>query len=171
MVVFYSETPKQTLRDREQTPNPKLGIFFVFAKGLRAQRAGRVAPRRGGAKRRAAALGAAQRRKAPPQAAERRAAHKACFSAFNFRPIIEKQKMLTGTSAEIRPIMRPRQSLGTESHVYHVVYLIYTCVCTSSYLYLATVRTTLILQASARASKSILLRSAWSSRPLSLPSS
>ena len=44
------------------------GIFFVFAKGLRAQRAGRVAPRRGGAKRRAAALGAAQRREAPPQA-------------------------------------------------------------------------------------------------------
>ena len=76
----------------------KHGIFFVFAKGLRAQRAGRVAPRRGGAKRRAAALGAAQRRKAPPQAAERRAAHKACFSAFNFAPIIENQKMLTGKS-------------------------------------------------------------------------
>ena len=56
----------------------------MFPKSLRAQRAGRVAPRRGGAKRRAAALGAAQRRKAPPQAAERRAAHKACFSAFNF---------------------------------------------------------------------------------------
>ena len=74
------------------------GIFFVFAKGLRAQRAGRVAPRRGGAKRRAAALGAAQRREAPPQAAERRAAHKACFSAFNFAPIIENQKMLTGKS-------------------------------------------------------------------------
>ena len=83
----------------------KFGIFFVFAKGLRAQRAGRVAPRRGGAKRRAAALGAAQRRKAPPQAAERRAAHKACFSAFNFAPIIEKQKMLTGRSAEIRPVL------------------------------------------------------------------
>ena len=47
-----------------------MGIFFVFAKGLRAQRAGRVAPRRGGAERRAAALGAAQRREAPPQAAE-----------------------------------------------------------------------------------------------------
>jgi hypothetical protein len=74
------------------------GIFFVFAKGLRAQRAGRVAPRRGGAKRRAAALGAAQRRKAPPQAAERMAAHKACFSAFNFAPIIENQKMLIGKS-------------------------------------------------------------------------
>ena len=73
----------------------KTGIFFVFAKGLRAQRAGRVAPRRGGAKRRAAALGAAQRR---TQAAERRAAHKACFSAFNFAPIIENQKMLTGKS-------------------------------------------------------------------------
>ena len=77
----------------------------MFAKGLRAQRAGRVAPRRGGAKRRAAALGAAQRRKAPPQAAERRAAHKVCFSAFNFPPIIEKQKMLTGTSAGIRPVL------------------------------------------------------------------
>ena len=76
----------------------RVGIFFVFAKGLRAQRAGRVAPRRGGAKRRAAALGAAQRRKAPPQAAERRAPHKACFSAFNFAPIIENQKMLTGKS-------------------------------------------------------------------------
>ena len=86
-------------------PCQKKGIFFVFAKGLRAQRAGRVAPRRGGAKRRAAALGAAQRRKAPPQAAERRAAHKARFSAFNFAPIIEKQKMLTGRSAGIRPVL------------------------------------------------------------------
>ena len=75
--------------------------------------------------RRAAALGAAQRRKAPPQAAERRAPRKACFSAFNFPPIIEKQKMLTGTSAGIRPKLRPRQSLGTESHMYHVVYLIF----------------------------------------------
>ena len=45
------------------------GIFFVFAKGLRAQRAGRVAPRRGSAKRRAAALGAAQRRAAQSAAA------------------------------------------------------------------------------------------------------
>ena len=88
-----------------RTIRGKFGIFFVFAKGLRAQRAGRVAPRRGGAKRRAAALGAAQRRKAPPQAAERRAAHKACFSAFNFAPIIEKQKMLTGRSAGIRPVL------------------------------------------------------------------
>ena len=98
----------------------KLGIFFVFAKGLRAQRAGRVAPRRGGAKRRAAALGAAQRRKAPPQAAERRAAHKAWFSAFNFPPIIEKQKMLTGTSAGIRPVLQLRRSLGTELHGYTI---------------------------------------------------
>ena len=71
----------------------------MFAKGLRAQRAGRVAPWRGGAKRRAAALGAAQRRKAPPQAAEQRAAHQACFPAFNFPPSIDKEKMLTGTSA------------------------------------------------------------------------
>ena len=94
----------------------KDGIFFVFAKGLRAQRAGRVAPRRGGAKRRAAALGAAQRRKAPPQAAERRAAHKACFSAFNFAPIIEKQKMLTGISAGIRPVLWPGQPLGIKLH-------------------------------------------------------
>eukprot|EP00964_Phaeocystis_antarctica_P081144 scaffold50732_cov39-Phaeocystis_antarctica.AAC.1 len=45
-------------------------------KWLRAQRAGRLAPRRGGAKRRAAALGAAQRREAPPQAVERRASRK-----------------------------------------------------------------------------------------------
>ena len=117
----------------------KIGIFSVFPKSLRAQRAGRVAPRRGGAKRRAAALGAAQRRKAPPQAAERRAPRKACFSAFNFPPIIEKQKMLTGTSAGIRPKLRPRQSLGTELHVYHVVYLIYTCVCALLPTYLATV--------------------------------
>ena len=136
--------------------------FFVFSKGLRAQRAGRVAPRRGGAKRRAAALGAAQRRKAPPQAAERRAPRKACFSAFNFPPIIEKQKMLTGTSAGIRPILRPRQSLGTELHVYHVVYLIFDLqmcgllptVPIFSDAYRA------ILQLCARASKSILLRSA-----------
>jgi len=85
-------------------------FFFVFAKGLRAQRAGLVAPRVAGGVRaaqsaalRAAALGAAQRRKAPPQAAERRAAHKACFSAFNFAPIIETQKKLTGRSAGIRP--------------------------------------------------------------------
>ena len=103
----------------------KGGIFFVFAKGLRAQRAGRVAPRRGGAKRRAAALGAAQRRKAPPQAAERRAAHKACFSAFNFAPIIEKQKMLTGRSAGIRPVLWPRQPLGIKMHGQRLKYLRY----------------------------------------------
>ena len=78
--------------------NRKKGFFFVFQKWLRAQRAGRVAPRRGGAKRRAAALGAAQRPKAPPQAAERRAAHEACFSAFNFAPIIDREKKLTGKS-------------------------------------------------------------------------
>ena len=94
----------------------KLGIFFVVAKGLRAQRAGRVAPRRGGAERRAAALGAAQRRKAPPQAAERRTAHKACFYAFNFAPIIENQKMLTGRSAGIRPVLWPGQLLGIKLH-------------------------------------------------------
>ena len=35
------------------------GIFFVFAKGLRARRAGRVAPQRGGAGCRAAAQSAA----------------------------------------------------------------------------------------------------------------
>ena len=98
----------------------QLGIFSVFPKSLRAQRAGRVAPRRGGAKRRAAALGAAQRRKAPPQAAERRAAHKAWFSAFNFPSIIEKQKMLTGTSAGIRPVLQLRRSLGTELHGYTI---------------------------------------------------
>ena len=103
----------------------KGGIFFVFAKGLRAQRAGRVAPRRGGAKRRAAALGAAQRRKAPPQAAERRAAHKACFSAFNFAPIIENQKMLTGRSAGIRPVLWPGQLLGIKLHGQRLKYLRY----------------------------------------------
>jgi hypothetical protein len=43
-------------------------------------------------------LGAAQRRKAPPQAEERRAAHEAGFSAFNFAPIIDKEKMLTEKS-------------------------------------------------------------------------
>ena len=97
----------------------------MFAKGLRAQRAGRVAPRRGGAKRRAAALGAAQRRKAPPQAAERRAAHKVCFSAFNFSPIIEKQKMLIGTSAGIRPDLWPGQPLRIKLHGKHLKYLRY----------------------------------------------
>jgi hypothetical protein len=80
---------------------PSKGFFFVFQKWLRAQRAGRVAPRRGGAKRRAAALGAAQRPKAPPQAAERRAAHEACSSAFNFAPIIDKEKELTEKVSEI----------------------------------------------------------------------
>ena len=114
-----------TRPERPHTPGAGLtaeknGIFSVFPKSLRAQRAGRVAPRRGGAKRRAAALGAAQRRKAPPQAAERRAAHKACFSAFNFPPIIEKQKMLTGTSAGIRPVLQLRRSLGTELHGYTI---------------------------------------------------
>ena len=103
----------------------KLGIFFVFPKSLRAQRAGRVAPRRGGAKRRAAALGAAQRRKAPPQAAERRAAHKACFSAFNFAPIIENQKMLIGRSAGIRPVLWPGQLLGIKLHGQRLKYLRY----------------------------------------------
>ena len=93
-----------------------MGIFFVFTKGLRAQRAGLVAPRRGGAKRRAAALGAAQRREAPPQAAERMAAHKEWFSAFNFPPIIEKQKMLTGRSAGIRPLLWPGQPLVIRLH-------------------------------------------------------
>ena len=97
----------------------------MFAKGLRAQRAGRVAPRRGGAKRRAAALGAAQRREAPPQAAERRARHKVCFSAFNFPPIIEKQKVLTGTSAGIRPDLWPGQPLGLKLHGKHLKYLRY----------------------------------------------
>ena len=110
----------QCAEQAHHTAAVKNGIFFVFPKSLRAQRAGRVAPRRGGAKRRAAALGAAQRRKAPPQAAERRAAHKAWFSAFNFPPIIEKQKMLTGTSAGIRPVLQLRRSLGTELHGYTI---------------------------------------------------
>ena len=109
-MASYITKAQPTAGPRNQTRNfcikmKKRGIFFVFPKSLRAQRAGRVAPRRGGAKRRAAALGAAQRREAPPQAAERRAAHKACFSAFNFPPIIDKEKMLTGTSAGIRVIL------------------------------------------------------------------
>ena len=74
----------------------KVGFFFVFPERLRAQRMGRVAPRRSGAERRAAGLGAAQRREASPQAAERRAPLKVCFPAFNFPPIIDKAKMLTG---------------------------------------------------------------------------
>ena len=89
--------------------------FFVFAKGLRAQRSGRVAPRRGGAKRRAAALGAAQRRKAPPQAAERRAAHKACFSAFNFAPIIEKQKMFDWQKCRDSASFMARATFGDQT--------------------------------------------------------
>ena len=108
--------PSASMQQSRNAAERNYGIFFVFAKGLRAQRAGRVAPRRGGAKRRAAAQGAAQRRKAPPQAAERRAGHKACFSAFNFAPIIEKQKMLTGRSAGIRPVLWPGQPLGIRLH-------------------------------------------------------
>ena len=92
------------------------GFFFMLSQKLRAQRAGAQRRRYRGAKRRAAAQGAAQRREAPPQAAERRAAHKACFSAFNFAPIIEKQKMLTGRSAGIRPVLWPGQPLGIKLH-------------------------------------------------------
>ena len=101
----------------------KVGIFFVFAKGPRAQRVGRVASRRGGSKRRAAALGAAQRRKAPPQAAERRAAHEACFPAFYFAPIIENDKMLTQKSVRNRQMLRLGQSLWTKWHGQHLKYL------------------------------------------------
>ena len=90
----------------------KSGFFFVFQKWLRAQRAGRVAPRRGGAKRRAAALGAAQRPKAPPQAAERRAAHEACSSAFNFAPIIDKEKELTEKGVGNCPIFEAEAFFG-----------------------------------------------------------
>ena len=101
-------------------------FFHVSRKAARAARRARSAPEgqkiapRSGAGCRAAALGAAQRRKAPPQAAERRAAHKEWFSAFNFPPIIEKQKMLTGTSAGIRPVLQLRRSLGTELHGYTI---------------------------------------------------
>eukprot|EP00964_Phaeocystis_antarctica_P010385 scaffold5717_cov52-Phaeocystis_antarctica.AAC.1 len=95
----------------------------VAKKWLRAQRAGRVAPRRGGAKRRAAALGAAQRPKAPPQAAERRAAHEACFSAFNFAPILDIAKKLYEKSVRNCPILRLGQSLGTELHDQHFKHL------------------------------------------------
>ena len=98
------------------------GFFFVFQKWLRAQRVGRVAPRRGGAKRRAAALGAAQRRKAPPQAAERRAAHEACFPAFYFAPIIDKEKELTEKGVGNCPILRQRQSLGSIFYDLHRQY-------------------------------------------------
>ena len=98
------------------------GFFFVFQKWLRAQRVGRVAPRRGGAKRRAAALGAAQRPKAPPQAAERRAADEACFSAFSFAAIIDKEKELTEKSVGNYPILRQRQSLGSICYDLHRQY-------------------------------------------------
>ena len=101
------------------------GFFVVFQKWLRAQRAVRVAPQRGGAKRRAAALGAAQRPKAPPQAAKRRAAHEACFSAFNFAPIIDIEKKLTEESVRNCPILRLGQSLGTKLHGQHLKYLSY----------------------------------------------
>jgi len=57
---------------------------------------------------RAAALGAAQRREAPPQAAERRAATKRVFLAFDFAPLIEKQKMLPDKSVRIWPVLRLR---------------------------------------------------------------
>ena len=97
----------------------------MFQKWLRAQRVGRVAPLGGGAKRRAAALGAAQRPKAPPQAAERRAAHEACFSAFNFAPIIDIEKKLTEESVRNCPILRLGQSLGTKLHGQHLKYLRY----------------------------------------------
>ena len=73
----------------------------MFPEKLRAQRAGRVAPRRGGAQRRFAALGAAQRRAAPPPAEKRRAAHKECFSAFIFAPIIDVDEKLTDKSVRI----------------------------------------------------------------------
>ena len=101
------------------------GFFFVFQKWLRAQRVGRVAPRRGGAKRRAAALGAAQRPKAPPQAAERRAAHEACFPAFYFAPIIDREKELTEKGVGNCPILSLRQSLGYKLHGQHLEYLRY----------------------------------------------
>ena len=95
----------------------------MFQKWLRAQRAGRLAPRRGGAKRRAAALGAAQRREAPPQAVERRVSRKLCFSAFNFPPIIDTEKMLIEKSVGNCPILRLRQSLGTKLHDQHLKHL------------------------------------------------
>ena len=100
-------------------------FFFVFQKWARAARGGRVAPLGGGAKRRAAALGAAQRPKAPPQAAERRAAHEACFPAFYFAPIIDKEKELTETGVGNCPILSLRQSLGYKLHGQHLEYLRY----------------------------------------------
>ena len=94
----------------------------MFQKWARAARGGRVAPLGGGAKRRAAALGAAQRPKAPPQAAERRAAHEACFSAFNFAPIIDKEKELTVKGVGNCLILRQRQSLGSICYDLHRQY-------------------------------------------------
>ena len=121
---FLSVRVERAVGERELFISPEnMGFFFVFQKWLRAQRAGRLAPRRGGAKRRAAALGAAQRREAPPQAVERRASRKVCFSAFNFPPIIDKEKMLTEKSVGNCPILRLRQSLGTRLHGQHLKYL------------------------------------------------
>jgi hypothetical protein len=68
-------------------------------------------------------LGAAQRREAPPQVAERRAGYKACFSAFDFAPIIEKHKMLTQKSVRNRQFLRLGQSFGTKWHGQHLKYL------------------------------------------------
>ena len=86
----------------------------MFQKWLRAQRVGRVAPLGGGAKRRTAAQ---LRPKAPPQAAERRAAHDACFPAFYFAPILDKEKELTEKRCrKLPPILRLRHSLGNKLH-------------------------------------------------------
>ena len=109
----------------EFCPYSNCWLFFrVPEMAARAAR-GRVAPRRGGAKRRAAALGAAQRPKAPPQAAERRAAHEACFPAFYFAPIIDKEKELTEKGVGNCPILRLRQSLGNKLHGQRLEYLRY----------------------------------------------
>ena len=104
----------------------EVGFFFVFVKGCARSALG--AQRPGGEARsaRTAALGAAQRCEAPPQAAERRAGHKACFSAFNFAPIIEKWKMFTDKSARNGPTMRLGQCLGPKKwYGRHLKYLRY----------------------------------------------
>ena len=46
-------------------------------------------------------------------------------NSFNFAPIIEKQKMLIGRSAGIRPVLWPGQPLGIRLHGQRLKYLRY----------------------------------------------
>ena len=97
-------------------PQQEMHVSKLFQKMFCARSALARSAVGAAAQRREAPLGAAQRREAPPQAAERRAGHKACFSAFNFAPLIEKLKMLSEKSVGNCPILRLRQSLGTKLH-------------------------------------------------------